>query len=191
MKPIKKPRVFVSAAAWTGLMAPQTTDAYGFRSVLDYNKPELGGGLFGYWDGDDMVVTDATGRVRPETASSSSMMIDLRYIDDMAVRFRGSQSGLIGTWHSHPSIDDVGYSKPSPPDLRHLASMQRASGSSRPFLGICLSPASGGEFGCLTPKLTCVLSRGDDNVDWQRAWYVPVAVEDNPGRCANIPCLQR
>ena len=196
--PVTQPKVFVVSEAWDGFFKPQETDYFYGRMTVNSmdcvgqgTAPELAGGLFGYWQAGDVVVTEVTGRVRSggnaQRNGRSQAQIDLDHLDWLESReaMRVFGWSLVGTWHSHSCLEEKkGHALPSPPDMRHWNSMQRASDSERPFLGCIIHPGHNRAYGWTDPMLACVLARGDKNTDYERANFVSVQVENHAKRCA-------
>jgi hypothetical protein len=182
-------RVRMTEHAWDSMVGYKqyvdTTFGSELRGIGD--GFELGGALFGGFDGDEIVVNTVTGRVLPDPTRHSAH-IDLDYIDDVAER---SPHQLVGIWHSHSSIDGnlgpgrAGFARPSGADLKCWNSLQRHSRKSTPIVGLILSPVHNDVHGWTSPLATCVIARGDDDV--QSAEYVRIEVEGHPGRCADLP----
>src|SRR4051812_8498421 len=63
---------------------------------------EIGGAVFGFCDGGELVVEAFGGRTFDGTENSCRLDID--YIDSSAQKYRATGRGdLVGTWHVHPS----------------------------------------------------------------------------------------
>jgi hypothetical protein len=188
-------RVWMSERAWDEMtdygQHVDTTFGSEYRGIGD--GFELGGGLFGAIEGNEIVIEAATGRVSPDPTSSSAHY-DFDYIDERAAQ-RAPHQQLVGLWHSHSSVDGnlgpgrAGFARPSSADFKCWNSVQRHSKRSTPILGLILSPVHNEDYGWMSPRATCVIARGEDGVrsNWKTAEYVPIEVEGRPGRGADLP----
>jgi hypothetical protein len=105
-------------------------DKQGYESLV-----EQGGALFGFYDVDkrELVIDDVTGRV--SASSESRGVLDVEYIDRMALRHRETtRYRTVGIWHTHPS----GGGQYSPADEKTFAGWWR-DGGEQPFVGLILS----------------------------------------------------
>jgi hypothetical protein len=116
---------------------------------------EIGGGLYGHIDTNEIWISGVSVNVQPGSSFRGTCTLDTAAINRRAILRNDT---LLGDWHSHPSEERV--ADPSDNDLKGWAAGLRRS-SSGYYLGLIASPA-GPERYAAHHLTAFVLSRGSD-----------------------------